>query len=286
MKPELLAQVQHGRALAHAISGRRPSRRVFARQVFPRAVEQAYATDLLGAVEVLRRQLVSLLKQHGPGWVEEYARVHQRLDKPADQLEDDLAIVKLSLERGVLAPPSLRVMARRAAERTQEAQKRELHRQLRVAVGVAVPVLDRDLGAQIDTFTSENVARVRGLSADALEDVKRTVLTGLGAGDRWEEIAHDLSARVDVAEARAVLIARDQVGKFYSALNRTRQQNLGLTHFTWNADDDERECDICGKLDGKRFAWRDLPAEGGPGEVHPNCRCSADPDVDELVDSL
>ena len=95
----------------------------------------------------------------------------------------------------------------------------------------------------------------------------------------------EIEARFDVSESRAALIARDQVGKFYGALNRARQEDLGLTHFVWRTANDERVRPEHVRLDGQRFSWSKLPAEGYPGQPI-NCRCNADPDVESLLDSL
>lgn len=271
-------------ALHQAVHGRRPPRRFFARQVWPRAVEQSYLTDLLHRLEAFRHLVLGTLNRHGPAWVAEADAIHRR-DAAGDQLDEDLALIRVQADGSSFSPPALRGFIRRIAARTEEQQRRELTRQLRVAVGIEVPLLDADLGPAIAAFTAENVSRVRGLPAEALEQIKRAVLTGLAAGDRWEQIAGDVAARVDVSESRAALIARDQVGKFYSSLNRTRQQNLGITHFVWRTDADERVCPICAPLDGKRFTWKDAPG-GGPGHVHPNCRCTPDPDTEGLLKSL
>jgi SPP1 gp7 family putative phage head morphogenesis protein len=98
-------------------------------------------------------------------------------------------------------------------------------------------------------------------------------------------MAEEIGRRFEVSESRAALIARDQVGKFYGALNAARQQDVGITHFLWRTANDERVRPEHIELNGERFAWSKPPAEGMPGQPI-NCRCYADPDVGALLDSL
>lgn len=140
---------------------------------------------------------------------------------------------------------------------------------------------------QINAFTSENVALIRSVPADYLFDVERLTHTAMSQGLRHEELAKALANAAGVTEARAKLIARDQVLKFNGSLNKTRQQAAGVTHYTWRSSEDERTRDAHADFDGNTYAWDDPPGDGSPGEgTHPgtaiNCRCWSDPIVPEI----
>ena len=185
-----------------------------------------------------------------------------------------------------MAPEEMEQLAGKYATATSNRQRDQIGRQLRAAVGVEVPLQDRTLKPLIHHFTATNVALIDSIPQRYFSQVESTVLKGIGAGSRWEDVADDLEARYKVSESTAQLIARDQIGKFYASLNQARQTELGITHFIWMTDADERVCDICGPLNGNRYSWSDPPVEGLPGDAHPQCRCSADPDVEDLVSSL
>lgn len=65
---------------------------------------------------------------------------------------------------------------------------------------------------------------------------------------------------------------------FKQELDSWRQQSFGIRHYLWEGGD----CPLCAPNNGQIFAW----GEGDePGDVHPNCNCSADPVLDDAGDS-
>lgn len=284
----VVAHIAARRQLLSTVRGRTlPRRRTFARQMPPRAVEQSYAARLLHLVGELREQLRAELTPHLAAWAEESQRLHGvRKDDAGDALRLRIADVRYKLEHGAFSAERLKLAVRPIAERTSEHQKRELQRQLVTAVGVEVPILDKQLGARVEAFTSENVGLIQSLPTQALDQVQRVLMQGFSQGERAEALAEQLEERLDVTESRAAIIARDQVGKFFGSLNRARQTDLGLTHFYWATAGDERVRPEHEALDGKRFSW----AAGAPEEGFPGgpvmCRCTPEPDVDGLLDSL
>lgn len=274
----MLNLLRSRRHLARLVTGKAPRRRrVVPRAVWPVGVDLAYRAHLLQLVQQMRSRVERLFPQ-----LRMLADSHVR----ADAVADDFAAVKVSLLEGAFASRELAIAVETIGRRTSQWQKEQLHRQLRAAVGVDVPISDPQWSRRITTFTEENVGLIRSIAEDSLGQVQRVVLRGLSSGQRWEEIAETIERRFGVAESRASLIARDQVSRFYSSLNSSRQQAVGITHFFWRAAADERTCPVCWPLNGERFAWSKPPAVGMPGQAHPQCRCNADPDVEALVDSL
>ena len=176
-------------------------------------------------------------------------------------------------------------LAQSFADATSEFQRQQLAQQLRAAVGVEVPIADPHLGPMIETFTATNVALIKSIPSRYFEQVETKLMTDVSAGKRWEQIADDLEQRFEVSESTARLIARDQVGKFFGALNQVRQKDLGIEGFIWRTMKDNRVREEHEELEGERFTWNDLPSEGAPGDAV-NCRCWAEPDVQSVVDDL
>ena len=124
---------------------------------------------------------------------------------------------------------------------------------------------------------------ITSLPEDYLHDVEQTVLRAFREGKRAEEIAGQLEDRFDVSQRNAARIARDQIGKLNGELTRERQKNLGIRRYRWQSSGDERVRDEHRALDGKVFSWDDPPEEGHPGTPI-QCRCWADPVVEDLLE--
>jgi SPP1 gp7 family putative phage head morphogenesis protein len=116
-------------------------------------------------------------------------------------------------------------------------------------------------------------------------DIDKIVTRAIASGSPIGDLQGDISERFGVAERHARLIARDQVGKLYGQINQARQTALGIDEFEWATVGDERVRDEHEALNGRRFRWDDPPAEGIPGEPI-QCRCSAQPVLDNLLDLL
>ena len=116
-------------------------------------------------------------------------------------------------------------------------------------------------------------------------EIEARTLEALRNGERAEDIAADYVSRYGVSESRALLIARDQIGKLNGQLNRARQDALGVKRFTWRTVGDERVRDEHDELDGKVFDWDDPPGEGFPGDPI-NCRCGAEPILSDVYEAL
>jgi SPP1 gp7 family putative phage head morphogenesis protein len=183
-------------------------------------------------------------------------------------------------------------MARTAATATSDHQKREIRKQMVATVGVDPGFRDQNLRARINTFTAENVALIKSVPQKYLAEVRTTVLSGVRDGARASEIADDLEERFEVSESRALLIARDQIGKFNGELNEMRQTELGVSQYVWRTSEDQRVRDTHSELDGETFEWDDPPMGGGTSEDEEGnpgsgiqCRCWADPVLDDILNA-
>jgi SPP1 gp7 family putative phage head morphogenesis protein len=200
-------------------------------------------------------------------------RAKDAIDKAIDAFNrrqaDDLA----DLERTV----------KQAAQRTADFNRQELGKQIRAAIGVDLPLNDPRFADRVADFTARNVALIKDITDDHLRRVSSLVIGGVSDGRRWEDIARDVKDRLGVDERRARLIARDQCGKFYGAVNTARQQALGVTEYVWRTSNDSRVRDEHADREGETFAYADPPEDGNPGQAV-NCRCNAEPVLDNIFD--
>jgi len=255
-------------------------RRYVAAQVFPKAIERSYARfgfDFLAEAqravrEVLLPQLPRLALQRTDAL---------RFDSPkaAKGIIDSLR--RRSAGNDVLLEERIRDFGRRVSVY----QGSQLQKQIRASLSVEVPLRDRTIGPKLADWTTENVALIKSLPSETFDRIERIVLGGINDGRRWEDMADEIEKRFDVARGRAQLIARDQVGKFYGAVNRARQTELGVTQYRWRTSLDERVRPDHREREGKLFSWDDPPEDGNPGQPI-NCRCTAEPDLSELLEGL
>jgi SPP1 gp7 family putative phage head morphogenesis protein len=126
----------------------------------------------------------------------------------------------------------------------------------------------------------ENVALITSIPEKQFIEVERLVSSAVLSGTRAEDLTSYISDRFAVSESRALLIARDQTGKWHGQLQRVRQLDAGIDRYWWSSSRDERVRKAHQAREGKVFRW-DTPPEDGPPGIPVNCRCSAVPVVDE-----
>jgi SPP1 gp7 family putative phage head morphogenesis protein len=258
----------------------RPRQKRLPRQLHPTTIALRYydaihARAVAPAADLVRARLLpelpSLLARHDD--VRHDVRASEILGKIAREIADKLN------------PSELGSFVKRYGAETSKFQREQLHRQLRAGLGINVVAADPDLNAVLERFAAENVALIRSLPTRYLDDVETRVARAVRTGARAEDVAAELEARLGVAEDRARLIARDQIGKLNGELNKTRQEALGVDAFVWRTSRDERVRPAHAAREGKSFMWTEPPADGIPGEAV-NCRCFAEPSLTALLASL
>ena len=81
---------------------------------------------------------------------------------------------------------------------------------------------------------------------------------------------------------RARLIAADQMGKINGAINKKRQESMGVETYDWQDSNDDRVRPLCRSHHGKTFRWDTPPKGGHPGQKI-KCRCTALPNYEDIL---
>jgi SPP1 gp7 family putative phage head morphogenesis protein len=81
-----------------------------------------------------------------------------------------------------------------------------------------------------------------------------------------------------VADADIASLADWLAHRFVVELNERRQRQLGVTHYIWRSQDDNKVRPAHAERDDRVFAWDDAFADGPPGHSY-NCRCRAEPAI-------
>lgn len=158
-----------------------------------------------------------------------------------------------------------------------------------------VPLTQIATQTDLETFRQANLALVRSLGADQVQQLADILRPAQATGARWEEVADQVQARLNVGSTRARLIARDQTNKFNGQMQRQSQTTAGITQYRWSTAKDmavrgrpggeyARSKDKHWPLEASIQSWTDPPVIPGTNRrAHPGeeiqCRCVALPVV-------
>lgn len=140
-----------------------------------------------------------------------------------------------------------------------------------------------DANAAKQMINSIWVADGKSWSARVWENTERladTLNEGLidiaVSGKTTRDLKDTLQYRFDVSYSAADSIVRTELAHIQTQAARQRYEDMGVKEVEILADEDERRCDICGKLHGKRY-----PVGANiPVPAHPRCRCCILPVID------
>jgi SPP1 gp7 family putative phage head morphogenesis protein len=162
------------------------------------------------------------------------------------------------------------------------------------AIGVDIRkiVNDTPVGKEMKAAVQENIKLIKSIGKSYEQRASKIISQGLTSGKDGVSIKQELydlggfkGKYKGTEQRRAKLIARDQTQKLANTIDRVRQKHYGVKHYIWSTAKDSRVRSEHKKYDGKRYSWDDPPPDGHPGEAV-QCRCTARPDLDELLDGL
>lgn len=146
-----------------------------------------------------------------------------------------------------------------------------------LGIDLTAIVRDEDLEEYLRRAVARNTGLIKSLADDMVKQVEQTILANEINGRSVKDLKTALVERMGVADSRAKLISRDQVGKLNSDLNKIRQEQAGIERYEWTTSHDERVRSLHQHLDGIIYKWGQATgAEGGlpPGQPI-QCRCIA-----------
>ncbi|WP_202909616.1 phage minor head protein, partial [Yersinia pestis] len=181
--------------------------------------------------------------------------------------------------------------------RANTQNKRQTQSAYKSAFGIDLSGLlgDEPIKVQMQEAIADNVALIKSIHTDFINDVGGVVFGNLAKGGRHGNLVSLIRERGKVTESRARLIARDQTAKLNSSLTQARSAALGVDLYEWGGAGDERERSSHFVLNGKTCkysdptvysddggkTWKKRPGNafiGHPGEDY-QCRCVALPVV-------
>ena len=107
------------------------------------------------------------------------------------------------------------------------------------------------------------------------ETLNEGLLHCVATGKSPSALKKILMERFNVSFGRTDALVRTELAHIQTQAAQKRYRDYGIQELEVLADKDERQCEVCGKLHGKRYSINDKP----PVPVHPRCRCCMIPVV-------
>jgi SPP1 gp7 family putative phage head morphogenesis protein len=224
---------------------------------------------------LLERYVYPVLKRTEPQYIAD--------DDPTGEVEqsinDMIDEFTLNLDRFAVE------VSTKMVDRENRFHRRKFIGEIKKAIGIDISSIATDDGIDIllQKRVAENVDLIKTIPPQHFDRIKKTVLQGIHSGDDFFSIRKELMKDFKITDNRARKIARDQVSKLNGSLNEFRQQDTGITHYTWRTSRDEAVRKSHRANNGKRFAWSDPPGETGHPGNDIQCRCTADPDLSHFL---
>lgn len=137
-------------------------------------------------------------------------------------------------------------------------------------------------GRAMSRASRQTINLMRGVQPDAKARMSEIVLEGFRKGSATEVVGRRLEEATGIGRRRAQFVARNEMGNLYATHTRVRQQELGITRYRWRTSRDERVRASHGDKEGEIFAWTEPPADTGHPGADFNCRCTAEPVLEDL----
>ena len=118
-------------------------------------------------------------------------------------------------------------------------------------------------------------SRIWDNTAKLQETLNQNLIDCLVAGRNPVYLKEQLMATFGVSYSRADMLVRTEMAHIQVKAAQQRYEDAGIEYVEIWADEDERRCEICGKLHMSVYKAN----EKLPIPAHPNCRCSVIPVV-------
>lgn len=202
-----------------------------------------------------------------------------RLDDWIDDITKILDATSTAFLRRARKPEDIAVPV---AQKTSDFNKKQFNKVIKSSIGVDVILREPWLRDELKSFAKENASLIGSITDQNRTQIEGIAQRGLRQGKSASFIKREIMEQTGVAERRGELIARDQVSKLNGQLTHLRQKEVGIDKYVWRSSQDERSREEHAAREGQEFSWDQPPSGGHPSEAV-NCRCYAEPVVDNLL---
>ncbi len=231
-------------------------------------IESQYDSVIERLITRFERQIIALLKERGTEQMD--IETFGRLDNKIVSL-----IKQTILDPGKVAVDShidktFKVGLGRAAQFLKSAG-------LRIDVVGAMGVFPADRKV-IEVLRDRNYDALKGMTDEMAKKLKDTLTDSVIYNKSIHATAKEISESLNIGRSRAETIARTETMYAFNVASKTQYDRYGVEEVEWLTAYDERVCDECGPLNGKKFKRDEAP----DCPLHPNCRCVLLPVIEEV----
>jgi hypothetical protein len=161
--------------------------------------------------------------------VADSSRIHDAvfdIDSILTTLEDEMQRLVITIT------PRLREWAMKA----EQWHRGQWRRALLTATGIDAQTMltEGDVADTVDAFVARNVGLVKSVSDEARQRISDIVLRGYQSRIPLRQVAKEMDEAVGLGRARALRTASDQNSKLSARLDDARQEQAGISMFTWH----------------------------------------------------
>ena len=121
----------------------------------------------------------------------------------------------------------------------------------------------------IDALKVRNLSALRGITDEMNKQIIKELTGGVQLGESIPKLAKRLTGRVDkIGKTRATMMARTETINAFTQGAELRYAQAGIKTLEWLTAHDDRTCQDCLELDGKRFSIKSAHVRP---PLHPNC---------------
>lgn len=113
-------------------------------------------------------------------------------------------------------------------------------------------------------------------TSELLETLNEGLIHTVAAGKKTSDLKKALQERFSVSYSRADALVRTELAHVQTQAAQKRYEDYGIQQVQIWADEDERRCEVCGKLHEKLYPT----GAAVPIPAHPRCRCCIIPYVE------
>lgn len=136
---------------------------------------------------------------------------------------------------------------------------------------------------RVGLIYTRNYAALEGITSSMDQRISRILAQGIAEGRSPNDIAGDIEDQVDIGITRARTLARSEIMSAHAEASLNSFREAGIEGVSVLAEfataEDDAVCPECEDLEGKEF---NLDEAEGMIPVHPNCRCTFIPVVQDV----
>lgn len=265
----------------------------------PRGVTRGYQTGIRKIVKQVQNSLEVFFIPELKRILEDVESQRPNLDRLDSEISDRMAALLKKTRAYInerVTDTQINKMVSENAAAINSFSRANIINMYRKVFGVDIFISEPWIATEMGNFVNANVSLIKNVNESFLKSVENTVNEGMRRGLRHEQISKQVlstgqgdknfvsKSPFKTAETRANLIGRDQTNKFNGQLNELRQTSLGVKKYIWRTVQRENVRPEHAEREGKVFSWSNPPEDGHPGEPI-NCRCYAEPILDEFFTS-